>query len=187
MIGSMGTSVIPILGFTKGFFGRAIPYMGIRLCQTTRMKPREVLAANFQKLREVTPELKELRQIVAAGGGSNGSLDRIYRALTATNVDSLEPLAAAYGLEPWQLLDPSLQVKKGKFGKPVVVTSKPGHDLSVNALEIANMFDAMSDGRKRLKALMICIQMMQEDQWPDAKEAESPSSAPNQSSIRRAR
>lgn len=160
--------------------------MGSCLRQTARMKPREILAANFQKLRDATPELKELRQIVAAGGGSNGSLDRIYRALTATNVDSLEPLAAAYGLEPWQLLDPELQVKRGKLGKPVVVTSKPGPDLSQNALEIAAMFDAMPDKRKQRKALMICIQMMQEDQWPDTKAEESQSSERNQSSIRRA-
>lgn len=160
--------------------------MGNCLRQTARMKPREILAANFQKLRDATPELKELRQIVAAGGGSNGSLDRIYRALTATNVDSLEPLAAAYGLEPWQLLVPELQVKKGKHGKPVVVTSKPGLDLSTNALEIATMFDDMRDQRKQRKALMICIQMMQEDQWPDDKDSEHQSSAPNQSSRIRA-
>lgn len=156
--------------------------MGTRLCQTPTMKPREVLAANFQKLREATPELKEFRQIVAAGGGSNVSLDRMYRALTATNVDSLAPLAAVYGLEPWQLLDPELQVKKGKFGKPVVVSSKADHGLSTNAVAIAKMFDAMSDERKQLKALMICIQMMQEDQWPESRASESQSAAPNQSS-----
>lgn len=173
MIGSMALSVIPILGFAKGNVGRAIPYMGTCSRQTSVMKPREILAANFRKLREASTELQELRQIVAAGGGTNGSLDRIYRAITATNVDSLEPLATVYGIEPWQLLDPSLQVKKGKFGKPVVVSGTREADLSHEALEIAKMFDAMPDRRRQRKALMICIQMMQEDQWTDARSVDA--------------
>lgn len=160
--------------------------MGIYSRQTDAMKPREILAENFRKLREASTELQELRQIVAAGGGTNGSLDRIYRAITATNVDSLEPLATVYGIEPWQLLDPSLQVKKGKFGRPVVISGTNETDLSHEALEIAKMFDAMTDRRRQRKALMICIQMMQEDQWPDDRSLDSAILAPKQTNGNRA-
>jgi hypothetical protein len=88
--------------------------------QTFRMRPRDVLAENLKKLMAATPELNTFPQITKAGGGSNGTLDRIRRKTLATSIDNLDPLARVYGLEPWQLLVPTLTAKRGTNGKPRV-------------------------------------------------------------------
>lgn len=62
------------------------------------------------KLRTATPALANLRSITKAGGGSNGTLGRLQLAKTAANIDTLEQLAAAFHIEPWQLLHPNIEV-----------------------------------------------------------------------------
>ena len=69
-------------------------------------QPRHILAANLRRLMATTPALDTLPKITAASGISNGTLDRIRRAAVATRVDELQPLAQAFGLQPWQLLLP---------------------------------------------------------------------------------
>lgn len=39
--------------------------------------------------------------------------------------------------------------------------------VSSMARTIATMFDSMPDKKKQLRALALCIQMMQDDQWPE--------------------
>lgn len=46
--------------------------------------------------------------------------------------------------------------------------------VSSMARTIATMFDAMPDKKKQLRALSLCIQMMQEDQWPDSAPTVAP-------------
>lgn len=70
------------------------------------MTPRHILAANLRRLMSQHPELDTLPKLTARSGVSNGTLDRIRRAVVATRIDELEPLAAAFGLEAWQLLVP---------------------------------------------------------------------------------
>ena len=48
------------------------------------------------------------KKIVAAGGPTNGTLDRIRRMESGASIDQLDALAKIYGLEPWQLLVPNL-------------------------------------------------------------------------------
>lgn len=69
-------------------------------------QPRHILAANLRALMATHPELNTLPKITEACGVSNGTLDRIRRAAVATRVDELEPLAKAFGVQPWQLLVP---------------------------------------------------------------------------------
>lgn len=114
MIDSMPWIILPNPGFG------AIPYMGVGYIQNRDMRPRDVLAENIKKLMAATPALSTFPQITAAGGGSNGTLDRIRRKKTATGIDNLEPLADAYGLAPWQLLVPGLQVGPGTENRPLV-------------------------------------------------------------------
>ena len=45
-------------------------------------------------------------KITARSGVTNGTLDRIRRAVVSTRVDELEKLARAFGVEPWELLRP---------------------------------------------------------------------------------
>lgn len=98
----------------------SIPLTGFRWQQTVHMKPREILAANFKKLRAAFPNLSALPDITKMGGGTNGTLGRIANAESAISIDGLEPLAQVYGLEPWQLLVPTLEAKRGALGRPSI-------------------------------------------------------------------
>jgi hypothetical protein len=68
------------------------------------------MSANLKLLMAARPGLDTLPKITAktAGRLSNGKLDRIRRAAVATDIDSVEQLAQAFGLEPWQLLHEAL-------------------------------------------------------------------------------
>ncbi len=72
-------------------------------------RPREILAANLQRLMEARPHLNTLPRIAAAGGPSNGTLDRIRRCQAGASIDQLEKLARVFELEPWQLLIDGLE------------------------------------------------------------------------------
>jgi hypothetical protein len=70
------------------------------------MRPRDILATNLRALMAARPDLGTLPKLTKASGVSNGTLDRIRRAVAATGVDELQALAAAFGLEAWELLRP---------------------------------------------------------------------------------
>ena len=143
MMGSMSHIIIPDRGFVS------IPFVGVGYAQNSRMRPRDLLAENLKKLMAGTPELSTFPQITKAGGGSNGTLDRIRRKTTATSVDNLEPLARVYGLEPWHLLLDTLSVENGR-----VVGIPRHHDgpFTPEALRLAKYLDMLTDERDRLVA-----------------------------------
>jgi transcriptional regulator with XRE-family HTH domain len=68
------------------------------------MRPRDILANNLRALMAARPDLNTLPKITAHSGVSNGTLDRIRRAVVSTRVDELEKLGRAFGVEPWELL-----------------------------------------------------------------------------------
>jgi len=70
------------------------------------MRPRDVLATNLRALMAARPDLDTLPKITARSGVSNGTLDRIRRAVVSTRVDELKRLGRAFGVEPWELLRP---------------------------------------------------------------------------------
>ena len=70
------------------------------------MRPRDILAANLRALMAMHPDLDTLPKITARSGVTNGTLDRIRRAVVSTRVDELEKLGRAFGIEPWELLRP---------------------------------------------------------------------------------
>lgn len=72
------------------------------------MRPRDTLAANLRRLMEANPKLSTLPAIAAAGGPSNGTLDRARRAEAAIRLDELGRIAQVFGVEPWMLLVPDL-------------------------------------------------------------------------------
>ena len=70
------------------------------------MQPRDILATNLRALMAARPELDTLPKVTARSGVSNGTLDRIRRAVVSTRVHELEKLGRAFGVEPWELLRP---------------------------------------------------------------------------------
>lgn len=70
------------------------------------MRPRDILSANLRALMAARPDLDTLPKITARSGVSNGTLDRIRRAVVSTRVDELDKLGRAFGVEPWELLRP---------------------------------------------------------------------------------
>ncbi|HEY8356509.1 MAG TPA: hypothetical protein VIL30_03520 [Ramlibacter sp.] len=86
------------------------------------MRPREVLAENLKTLMSASARLRTIPEIVQACNSaiSNGTLDRIRRADASTGIDTLEPLAALFGLDAWQMLVPGLRAEVGPDGLPVV-------------------------------------------------------------------
>jgi hypothetical protein len=88
------------------------PLTGFLLVQTHGMKEgkssRQILAANLKALMGAHLGLSTFPKIVAAGGPSNGTLDRIRRMESGASIDQLDTLAKVFGLEPWQLLVPDL-------------------------------------------------------------------------------
>ena len=88
----------------------AIPGLGVGLSDNEDMPrdAKDVLAANLKALMASREDRQTLTKITAAGGGSNGTLDRIRRGVGSTSLAHLQQLAASFGLEPWQLLVPQL-------------------------------------------------------------------------------
>jgi transcriptional regulator with XRE-family HTH domain len=70
------------------------------------MRPRDILASNLRALMAARPDLDTLPKITARCGVTNGTLDRIRRAVVSTRVDELERLGKAFGMEAWELLRP---------------------------------------------------------------------------------
>ena len=70
------------------------------------MRPRDTLSNNLRALMAARPDLDTLPKITARSGVSNGTLDRIRRAVVSTRVDELEKLGRAFGIEAWELLRP---------------------------------------------------------------------------------
>lgn len=126
MMGSMSGDGNPIFGITS------IPKMGFLIEHSCVMNAREVLAANFKKLRDATPSLNAPKDIVAAGAATNGTIGRITKKQSGPSIDTIEQLARAYGLEAWQMLVPALEAHPGKNGMPVVSGVSPWPFLLVD-------------------------------------------------------
>jgi len=70
------------------------------------MRPRDILAINLRTQMAARPDLGTLPKVTARSGVSNGTLDRIRRAIASVRVDELDKLGIAFGVEPWELLRP---------------------------------------------------------------------------------
>lgn len=100
----------------------SIPFLGPAITDDLEMRPREILAANLKALMAASASLSTFPDIIKASNGriTNGTLDRIRREESAAGVDTLEPIATVFGLEPWHLLVPGLQIRPGRDGDPVI-------------------------------------------------------------------
>jgi hypothetical protein len=108
-MGSMAKKCNP----TAGIY--LIPLAGLGIRHAVRMRPRDILSKNLKTLMAAEPRLDTLKKIVEASRGllSNGKLDRVRRAASATDIDTMEELAEVFGVQPWQLLVETLAVENG--------------------------------------------------------------------------
>jgi len=71
--------------------------------------PRQVVAANLDRLMRESVRLRTLELLSKDCGISRGTLDRIRRAVVSTGVDQLEAIGRSFGLQPFELLTPNAQ------------------------------------------------------------------------------
>lgn len=147
---SMGVDLNPIFGIAS------IPNMGFHLLHSFPMNAREVLAANFKKLRGATPGLSDSKALVKIGAGTNGTIERVAKASTGATIDTIEKLAAAYGLSAWQMLAPTLEAKPSVSGRPVVtgVSVWPFADIDpsrFDALTLRQQIEIQGVVRERIE------------------------------------
>lgn len=69
---------------------------------------RNILAANIKALRAHNPDLKGQRALAKKASIGEGSVWRATKGEVGVTLDTLEALAAVFGLAPWQLLVPHL-------------------------------------------------------------------------------
>lgn len=164
MIASIGPEHNPVFGILS------IPFMGPSFMQTFGMNTRDVLAGNFNKLREACPKLYSLKDITKAGGGSNGTLGRISAKQSAATVDTVETLAQVYGLEAWQLLVPTLEATRGA-GDTLVIRGLPvfphssadqnQQDVANSGASLAEFFEKLPrDDALRNKVHVLCTNII---------------------------
>lgn len=74
---------------------------------------REILAKNVKRLMQINPEMSSNVMVEERSGGKvkKSTLDRIRNQSSACDIDTLSRVADAFGLLPWQLLLPDLDVK----------------------------------------------------------------------------
>lgn len=126
------------------------------------MNLRTVLSSNFNKLRLANPSLKNLDHLVKKGAPSRGTLDRITRCEVDLGIDKLEPLAAAFGIEPWQLLHPDFNP-----GDNVITLTAQEHKRvhSHLAQSIALLVDQIPDSDEVTKTQMLLAVSRIAQEW----------------------
>lgn len=96
----------------RGLLVTLIPYLGCGFAHSARVRPRDVLAENIRRLMERHPVLNTVRKLSEHSGVPNGTVGRVCKGDVNLGVDYLEPLADAFGVEPWQLLRPNLSAEQ---------------------------------------------------------------------------
>lgn len=82
---------------------------------------RSVLAANLKALRSSSLDLRGQRKLAERAKIGEGSVWRAEKGEVGVTLDTLEALAGAFGLHPWQLLVPHLDPEN----PPVVQALSP--------------------------------------------------------------
>lgn len=72
---------------------------------------REVLADNLERLMKDRPELDSSPKLKKKTKISDGTINRLRRKETGATIDTIDAIASAYGLYPWQLLVPGFDPK----------------------------------------------------------------------------
>lgn len=128
------------------------------------MSIRDVLAQNFKKLKNANSALRTPAQLKERGVLSNGTLGRISKSQVNLGIDHLEPLAEAYGVQPWQLLNPDFDPVTDLDIHPKALKQAHQPPYSHVAQSIALLVDQIpeSDASTRRRMLLAVSQISQE-------------------------
>jgi transcriptional regulator with XRE-family HTH domain len=69
----------------------------------------KVLGDNLRALMAANPELGSNPKLAAKTRLGTGTISRMKNGAVDANLDTLERIAAAFGVEPWQLLVPGIE------------------------------------------------------------------------------
>ena len=116
MIDSMSPHHIPISGTGQIL----IPHLALRIGHSLSVRPRDTLARNLKSLMAVTPDRGVIAALSKASEVPHGTVGRACKADVNLGIDYLDPLAGAFGLQPWQLLSPALRPAHGTATTPKV-------------------------------------------------------------------
>lgn len=79
------------------------------------MDSRAVLAKNLAALMEKSVDLDTQGKLHRRSKVAQATIGRILKAETSATVDTLDQLAAAFGVSPWALLHPHPDMKPGEL------------------------------------------------------------------------
>jgi hypothetical protein len=84
---------------------------------------RHIVAANLMRLMAESEDLTTIKGLSERCGVSTGTIDRTRRAESAIGVDNLESVAAAFGLQAWQMLIPGIKAGADHGTRPDAVSA----------------------------------------------------------------
>lgn len=85
----------------------------------------EILARNLKALKDASLNLKGPQSIQAAGGPKKSSVNRIENKEQSPTIDMVSQLARVFGLQPWQILVPTLHAASNGTNHPTI-SGMPG-------------------------------------------------------------
>lgn len=100
----------------------------------------KALSDNLKKLMARHKQMRSQAAIGKAAGIDQTTAGRILNGKNAPSVDTLDGLAKAFGLEPWQLLLPNLNIERIELAG----------SASADAVVLAARFDGMSESHKKI-------------------------------------
>lgn len=87
----------------------SVARIGYRSWMENRTDPRTVLWANVSALMRERYGKENLTQLATDAKVGPGTASRLKAMDTFAQLDTIEKIAAAFGLQPWQLLVPGLE------------------------------------------------------------------------------
>ncbi len=78
----------------------------------TMSETRKILAGNVKKLMDNSPDLASQGKVHRRGKISQSTVDRILGAETSAQIDTVDKVARAFGVEAWQLLHPDMGISE---------------------------------------------------------------------------
>jgi hypothetical protein len=116
---------------------------GVATIKAVENDPRQILAANLEKLLAYSKEERKKRhkhgpttavELEKSSGVGDSTISRYRKKEAAANIDDLARIALAYDLQPWELLYPKFEPAAPPATRPAASVNdvlKAAHDLYV--------------------------------------------------------
>ena len=141
----------PIGGMLRAKLRPIAGFLHLASCQP--VGTREILASNLAALMEqrgdsVYTLAAKSERLTGSDDLSKSAVDRIRRGEGSCQIRHLDPLAAVYGMEPWQLLHPRMD----PHASPQA--------LDGDAMDLVHALHAITDPDLRRRAHAIALQVL---------------------------